>query len=438
MAVFYRMNALSRVIEEELRNRGIPYIIARGTAFYEREEVKNALAYLRVVANQADDVSLSRIINVPTRGIGSASLRQVETAALQAGIPLFDALRALAAGDQIDGVSSRAAASIQRFVEMVDTWTGAGSFMGADVPASLSDLVERVIRESGLEQMYRDLAHKTGNESDEERLDNLNELVSSAADFENEYDPANDPANEPITPDDAGRVRDPDMPPLLAILRSYLERVALVADADTVDPTQGAVTLMTLHAAKGLEFPAAAMIGLEEGSLPHFRAEMSEDELEEERRLCFVGITRAMTHLHLSCARYRTIRGVSERTIPSRFLSELPAQHVKISDQADPLAWGDDGYRDEFDDTPRRRSDSRGWGNAAAEARGSRTYSTTQPASRPRSIGGIQAGAKVRHPQFGLGEVITVTAGASARAKVKFRDVGVKTLVLEYARLQVL
>jgi DNA helicase-2/ATP-dependent DNA helicase PcrA len=453
MAVFYRMNALSRVIEEELRNRGVPYIIARGTAFYEREEVKNALAYLRVVANRADDVSLGRIVNVPTRGIGAASLRQLESASLQAGIPLFDALRRAA---EVEGVSSRAAASVQRFVEMVDGWTGAGSFLGADVPASLSDLVERVIRDSGLEQMYRDLAAKTGTESDEERLDNLNELVSSAADFENEYDPANDPANEPImerrlppgsdvqprggsamASQDAGEGRALYMPPLLAMLRAYLERVALVADADTVDPSQGAVTLMTLHAAKGLEFPAAAMIGMEEGSLPHFRAEMSEDELEEERRLCFVGITRAMRRLHLSCARYRTIRGVSERTIPSRFLSELPAQHVRGSDQADPLAWEngwDDGHRDEFGDRQRTRSRQT---ESRAQASGSRG-SAAPGGAAPRAVGGIHPGARVRHPQFGLGEVVTVTGGASARAKVKFRDVGLKTLVLEYARLQVL
>ncbi len=410
MAVFYRTNALSRVMEDGLRAAGIPYVIARGTAFYEREEVRSALAYLRVVANPADDVSLERIVNTPSRGIGDASLERIAVFSRSAGITLFEGLRR--AGEAGD-LSARARAAVVRFVEMVDEWTGGGSFMGAGVPGSLADLVLRIIKESGLEKMYQDQARASGSEADEERLENLSEVVSSAAQFELEYDAAADPANAGGT--GLRPVDQPQAPPLLAMLRAYLESVSLVADADTLDPAQGAVSLMTLHAAKGLEFPAAAIIGLEEGMLPHQRvlADTTGAELEEERRLCFVGMTRAMRRLTMTAAAVRTIRGVPERTIPSRFLGELGRGHVTVSDQSDELGGLDDFTR-------------RGEPRAGA---------TGTPA--PNGLAAkFPVGSRVRHPQFGLGEVVSVTGGLQARAQIRFRDVGVKTLILEYARLQ--
>ncbi len=403
MAVFYRTNALSRVMEDGLRAAGIPYVIARGTAFYEREEVRSALAYLRVVANPADEVSLERIVNTPSRGIGDASLDRIAVFSRNAGIMLFEGLRR--AGEAGD-LSPRARAAVVRFVGMVDEWTGGGSFMGAGVPGSLADLVLRIIKESGLEKMYQDQARASGSEADEERLENLSEVVSSAAQFELEYDPASDPALETS----AGAA-----PPLLAMLRAYLESVSLVADADTLDPAQGAVSLMTLHAAKGLEFPAAAIIGLEEGMLPHQRvlADTTGAELEEERRLCFVGMTRAMRRLTMTTAAVRTIRGVPERTIPSRFLGELGRGHVTVSDESDEL-----GELDEF-----------------THRGGPRAGATGTPA--PNGLAAkFPVGSRVRHPQFGLGEVVSVTGGLQARAQIRFHDVGVKTLILEYARLQ--
>ncbi len=464
-AVFYRTNALSRVVEDAMRNAGIPYVIARGTAFYQREEIKNALAYLRVLANPADGVSLARIINTPTRGIGGASWAKIEAAAAELGLTTIDALRRAAGGSIQVELTSRARGAIAKFCEMFDAWTGGGSFLGVGVPETLAELVERVIRESGLEAMY-----KSGRtDTDEERLENLAELVSSAADFEQSYDPGNDPANDlvpveggaaetaaapaaaasaddflpideyaddffppspplpqsPAAPGAPALAPATETPPLLALLRAYLERVTLVADSDAIDPAQGAVTLMTLHAAKGLEFRAAALIGLEEGCLPHSRAQESNAELEEERRLCFVGITRAMERLLITSAKYRTFRGQSERTIPSRFLEELPAQHITLSDQADLGAWEDEGGG---------RGDP-GWG----ASRGS--YNLSRPPARSASQGPgkppIPVGATVRHPQFGLGTVQSVTSGANARARIRFRDVGEKTIVLEYARLQV-
>jgi DNA helicase-2/ATP-dependent DNA helicase PcrA len=420
MAVFYRTNALSRVIEDALRAATIPYTIARGTAFYEREEVKNALAYLRVVANPSDDVALARVINTPARGIGKTSLNLIEGRAAERRVPVFEVMRE---ASQIGGLGPRAVASVQKFVEMIDGWTGAGSFLGAAVPTTLHELVERVNRESGLERHYDARAATSGLASDGERLDNLAELVSSAKAFEDEFDVTADPASEwggddmpDLTLDDEPEAADgPPPPPLLAMLRAYLESVALVADADAVDPEQGAVTLMTLHAAKGLEFPAVAIIGLEQGMLPHSRAAESQADLEEERRLAFVGITRAMHDLVLTSARYRTIRGVTERMIPSQFIDELGPQTVQVSDQAG----GDLDERDAWDDR---------------ETPGGRRG----PVAGPRSSAAAAAlpvGAMVRHPQFGLGEVLSVQGGVNAKAQVRFRQVGVKTLILEYARL---
>ncbi len=434
MAVFYRTNALSRVMEDALREAGIPYSIARGTAFFDREEIKHALAYLRVVANQADDVSLERVVNVPARGIGATSLGRVREIAEAAGLSLWDGLNQ---AEQVPGLSTRAVNAMKGFVELIDRWTGHGSFMGQDTTGSLAELVERVIRESGLEKMYKHQAETTKSEADAERLDNLSELVSSAAQFEAEYDPASDPFA--FTAAGEGGEFGPELgeletPPLLGMLRGYLEKVSLVADADAVDPASGSVTLMTLHAAKGLEFPVVAMIGLEEGLLPHSRAHASEDDLEEERRLCFVGITRAMRHVQLTSAKYRTIRGMSERTIPSRFIEELPREHTLLSDQSD--AWDEAGG--EFDDD-----------FGAGRGRAGGGYSRTAGGPRDGAAGGapvgghlakarqeLPVGCKVRHPQFGVGEVLGLDGGASVRAKIRFKDVGVKTLILEYARLQ--
>ncbi len=431
MAVFYRTNALSRVIEEALRGAGVPYTIARGTAFYEREEVKSALAYLRLVANMADDVSLLRIVNTPARGIGETTITKIEEWAAGRGMPVLAAMREREA---YAGVSARSASAAAKFVEMVDGWTGGGTFMGAEglpVAGSLAELVDRVVRESGLYGMYKAQAAASGSDSDAERLDNLDELVSSAREFENEYDPANDPANFAEAVGATGKTpgpQEPTKPALLSLLRAYLESISLVADADTVDPSQGSVTLMTLHAAKGLEFHSVAMIGLEEGMLPHARAVASgsDDDMEEERRLCFVGITRAMRRLLITSSKYRTMRGIPERTIPSRFLTEFGSEHVLFSDQSDALAdlrdteWGRD--TGQYDTS--RKHVPRGLDSPAAP-----------PSVGTKMAKGLPVGAMVRHPQFGLGKVVTVTGGVNARATIQFKDVGVKTLVLEYARL---
>ncbi len=467
MAVFYRVNSFSRVMEDAMRQHGIPYKIARGTAFFEREEIKNALAYLRVVANPNDTVSLLRVVNTPTRGIGKSTLDIIQGATVRANISLW---QGLTRAKEL-GLNPRAIASIDKFVTMINDWTGGGTFLGASVSTTLHELVERVITESTLEAHYTKQAKASGAESDEERLDNLSELITSARDFEREYDPADDPAAfTDIESAQDGQVGE--VPELLAMLRAYLESIALVADADAVDTSSGSVTLMTLHASKGLEFPAVAMIGLEEGSLPHSRANESQSELEEERRLAFVGITRAMKHLQITNANRRTIRGMSERMIPSRFLEEIGREHIIFSDHSD--AYYDDEGMGEYDDAfsskpspsrsfragsfkdykqdPKHRADL----ERIERAREQRLANVQPRQSMPKSApprpsinpgGGATSkssgadtnaypqGCVVRHPQFGEGVVMKTTPGANARVVVEFRSVGRKTLVLEYARL---
>jgi DNA helicase-2/ATP-dependent DNA helicase PcrA len=402
MAVLYRVNALSRVMEEAFRNAQVPYVIARGAAFYERKEIKDALSYLRLIANPSDEVALRRIINTPARGIGRTSLDRVAAFGAARNLRFADALRG---AEQVPNLTARAVKSIGAFIAMVDGWraldTGdEDSPPGpGNAPTALAQLVERVIRESKLEHMY----NQSRSEEDMERLENLEELVSAAAQFEPRID---------VDEESGETESEPESMSLPDRLRAFLESVALVSDADAIDPARGAVTLMTLHAAKGLEFDVIAMIGLEEGLLPHSRAAQSDDELEEERRLCFVGVTRARRHLLVSRAVQRTHRGLRERTIESRFLDELPVEHIRQVDSADEddfLDGGESSYVPSFS-----------LGSSGASLR--ETW--------PR-------GCLVRHPTFGLGRIESITpraAGSSAR--IIFQAVGRKTLILEYARLE--
>ena len=394
MAIFYRMNYLSRVMEDSLRRAGVPYQIARGVEFYNRKEIKDVLAYLRVIANPKDEVSLSRIVNVPARGLGDAAIKQLTAHAVGKGITLLAAMEQSAS---VSGLSPRAANAAKQLVAMVRRWrrlAGAHEAAKVDEPEqgtlllhavqaaqdhgaviSVRALMESVVRESGLEELLK----KTGAEELDE-LANVNELISSAAEFEAER---------------------PE-----GTLEDYLAQVSLVTDADHMKGAGGAVTLMTLHAAKGLEFPVVAMIGLEEGILPHSRARQNPQELEEERRLCFVGITRAQERLILSKAAVRKVRGLRERTVTSPFLSDMPPESLTIVDRTGT------GELERRDDS--QAADS---ANLAAKFR---------------------RGQLVRHEQFGLGRIAEVwEAGKHTRAVVQFNQVGRKTLVLQYARLQV-
>jgi DNA helicase-2/ATP-dependent DNA helicase PcrA len=437
-AVFYRTNALSRVMEDAFRNNAIPYAMVRGTAFFQREEVRDCVGYLRVVANFQDAVSHERIINKPTRGISDKTWDAISTAASIQGVGLPDVLRQ---PELISGITTRAQNAIAKYVEQIDSWANpqTESFMGGgegggggggeqQIEPSLRELVERTIRESGLEEHYR---------NEEEKRENLAEFVSSAADFEQrltggEFDDDEAPDGEEQS--------EPRFYTLSEKLARFLERVSLVADTDALNPASGSVTLMTLHAAKGLEFPVVAMIGLEEGILPHVRGMEDREAREEERRLCFVGITRAMDRLLITSASFRTVRGLSERQIPSTFLDEIKGDGVTVSDQG--YAGGSGfGSRDDDDDPATARWNARGTGTNAgglgvAGLGGERRIDRSEFEPKPKAGSPFPVGSIVRHPQFGLGEVKGFMAGANARIKVHFKAGGEKTLVLEFARLE--
>ena len=377
MAVLYRVNALSRVLEDAFRDHGISYVVARGTAFYERKEIKQAIAYLRLLVNPNDNVAFVRIINTPIRGIGGTSLTRLEQLAHSHSLSL---LKTTSMVSKEQGFTTRAFNSMKKFCETFQRWYVDGrSEDSLTAAASLADLVERVIRESGLEELYS----KTSGEEDIDRLQNLEELVSAASEFENRYEIEHE--NETSqTP--------------LHLLFAFLESVALVSDADAVDPENGAVTLMTLHASKGLEFDFIAIAGLEEGLLPHERSLYDEFPMEEERRLCYVGITRARKHLMMTTAKRRTQRGVSRRAIESRFIREMSGIFVK------------------------QKMDTEPW---------------DIPDPIPAESVEITVGSVVRHKRFGIGKVKRVIRRPrGSTVTIQFKS-GVKHLVLEYANLEI-
>ncbi len=396
MAIFYRINSLSRIMEDTLRNAGIPYQIARGTSFYERKEIKDAAAYLRVIVNPADEVNLLRIINTPTRGISDKSIKALQAYAVANHKPM-DWI--IGNPDAVTALNTRARTSIARFGRMIDHWRKDSGFEPGD-PAesdrsaerSLRGFVEQILRDSALEDYYR----HDQSDPDHERLSNLGELVSSAQQFEDEF------------ASDIQINSDNPSPSLQEKLLAFLERISLVSDIDSVDPDQGAVTLMTLHTAKGLEFPAVVIIGMEDGLLPHERGMKNDNELEEERRLCFVGITRAMQILALTHANTRIVFGQTQSCLPSRFLNELPTD---VINQIDESAMHD------FLEPDERSADL--------------THTVTGDG------GDFIPGTLVRHPEFGLGRILTIaTIGTHTRVKVKFNTSGVKNLILQFARLQ--
>jgi DNA helicase-2/ATP-dependent DNA helicase PcrA len=389
LAVFYRTNAQSRVLEEELVRVGVPYLLVGATRFYDRKEVKDALAYLRLIVNPADDVSLTRVINVPARGIGGVTLAAVAEAARRRGASLAAVLETLAADPDTLAVP---AASARRLVEF---WALVERLRGLATGQHLGEIVETILHETGLAARLR--AEAT--EEALARADNLEELAGAAREL--------DAAAPELVGGDA--------------IEAFLERAALVSDLDEADRRQGAVSLMTLHNSKGLEFPVVHLVGMEEGVFPHARA-LEEGDLEEERRLCYVGMTRARERLVLSLARQRVLYGVAQRNRPSRFLREIPAELVRPIG-FNPLE-------------PRSLRTSR---PALARDPGEPTvdYSLSQEVDASGSS--LPIGTRVRHPKFGSG-VVRRCEGDGARAKltVQFENAGIKKLIAGFAPLEVI
>jgi DNA helicase-2/ATP-dependent DNA helicase PcrA len=312
-ALFYRTNALSRVLEHALREHGLPYQIVHGLEFYQRKEIKDVLAYLQLLHNPRNDAALLRIINTPVRGIGRSTLERLRGHARQRGLCLLDAARE---AGLIEGLSKKTATAVARFVALID-------HLGTQAHQPLRELMEAVLDQTG----YREVLQNAESEEEMERLANLEELLTVASEFDLKH------------PEGGG-------------LERFLEETALVSDTDAWHSEADHVTLMTLHAAKGLEFPVVYIVACEQGLLPHERSRFDEEKLEEERRLLFVGITRAREELQLSYAQYRAYRGQFAPTIPSGFLMELPREQMKVVDYQPAAMLHDDelGPHDEPND----------------------------------------------------------------------------------------
>jgi DNA helicase-2/ATP-dependent DNA helicase PcrA len=390
VAVFYRTNAQSRVLEEHLMRVGIPYKVIGGTRFYDRREVKDALAFIKAVINPTDEVSIKRVLNTPKRGIGDGSVGKLDAWASAHGVPFVEALRR----SDDAGVSGTAVRGIAAFLELLDSVTELTT--GAPAP-----LLQALLDGSGY---LAELEAERSIES-EGRLENLAELVGSAQEFET--------------------------------IDEFLEQVSLVADVDELDGDASQVILMTLHSAKGLEFPAVFLIGLEDGVFPHLRSLGEPEELEEERRLAYVGITRAQERLYLTHAWSRTLYGGTQYNPPSRFLDEIPEALVQMVDGQ------------------RRASRGRGSGfggsggfgggygssGAGIGSNRERIVESAMRSQAPTPSGadqiGLRVGDGVSHNKFGEGVILDIRgSGDKAEAVIRFVDIGEKVLLLSWAPLK--
>jgi DNA helicase-2/ATP-dependent DNA helicase PcrA len=374
-AIFYRTNAQSRPLEEELLKYDVPYVVVGGVRFYDRAEVKDVLAYLRLVVNPADAMALRRVVNVPARGIGKATVERAAELASARSTTLLEGLRAVAAE------GGRVASRVAGFLTLLEG-------LGAELPPlPPAEAIGRVLERTG----YLRALEAEGTPEAEARVENLRELVLGAEDFESA-----DPTGE-----DSGRTP----------LEQFLDQVALVSDLDGVDARADRVSLMTVHSAKGLEFPVVVLVGMEEGVFPHSAASRDERSVEEERRLCYVGMTRAMERLTLTWALERRRYGSRTFGAPSRFLSEIPAALVE-------------GSRPEAADL-------------GATERGARQLDYSWSQDVPADPGGLARGARVRHPIFGDGEVLEVQgSGPGQKLRIRFERAGIKTVILRFANLE--
>jgi DNA helicase-2/ATP-dependent DNA helicase PcrA len=373
-AVLYRSNAQSRVLEEGLINAGIPYRVYGGLRFFERAEIKDALAYLRLISHRDDDPSFERIVNRPTRGIGARTLEIMRSYARANACPLWRAAGAVAS----DELAGRAANAVLAFMNLIERMTQET----ADL--DLQDQVDHVIHASGLVDMFRNDKGERG----ETKLENLMELVSAAKSFEP------DPAEE------------------MSPLDEFLAHAALEAGEGQAEAWEDCVQLMTMHSAKGLEFPLVFLCGLEDGLFPHQRSIADPHGLEEERRLCYVGITRAMQTLYVTHAEQRRLHGMDSFSQPSRFIAELPDEYIE-------------------EIRPRVQ--------VSRPVRSPRPTTRSSLKQAADSEMGIRLGQRVRHGKFGDGVVLNYEGqGAHARVEVNFETAGTKWLVLSYANLDLM
>lgn len=391
MAILYRTNTQSRIFEEMLIKSGISYNMVGGLKFYERKEIKDIIAYLRVIFNPADSLSLLRIINVPKRGIGDASLAKIQAYAAASNVSLFEAVSNAAA---IDGLSSR-------FVSKLDDLAGIiFELMNLASEAPVEDLIDRVLRDTGyLEELENERTPQA-----QSRIDNLHELISVAQEFA-----ASEEENN---------------------LENFLAHVALVSDIDDTELGEDAITLMTLHSSKGLEFPVVFLVGMEEGLFPHARTLMDETEIEEERRLCYVGITRAKEKLFLSSTKMRTIYGNTVTYPPSRFLQEIPARLVKTIKRQERFSALENFKQvsEKYSTRPQK----------PASTFNPHSFMPQKPAAAAGGTGTrFNTGDRVSHSKWGEGMVVSVKDSPDGQeVKVAFAGAGVRSLLTKYAVLK--
>ena len=407
-AVLYRTNAMSRAIEQSFAKSGIPYRILGGLRFFDRAEIKDILSYVAVVNNPDDSIRLRRIINTPKRGIGEKSIAAAEAIAFGEGTSLLSIMRH---ADRYTAIPKSAARAMSAVAEFIDTLKSELS----DI--SVSQLIEMIATKSGYLEMLR-----AAGESEQDRIDNIGELVSTAKQYE-------ETTNEPS-------------------LSEFLEDIALVSDVDKYDESADAVVLMTIHSAKGLEFPNVFLPGWEEGIFPGFQTIMNPDEIQEERRLAYVAITRAKKNLYISHVHQRMLNGSTQYNQKSRFAGEIPPWLINETDNTFGT-YGDYGSsyaayeKKRYESTPKqigsnpiynRNGAGGGYGMGAERAAYSGTYSANKAGAQFPSF---DKGDRVRHANFGCGTVISVRAmGGDTMYEVEFDTVGTKKLMASFARLK--
>ncbi|GEN35626.1 ATP-dependent DNA helicase PcrA [Aneurinibacillus danicus] len=397
VAILYRTNAQSRVIEEVFVKSGIPYNIVGGTKFYDRKEIKDMLAYLRLISNPDDDLSLTRIINVPKRGIGAGTVEKIAAYAARQGISMYKAIQEV---DQI-GLSARLSDAVVKFAHLITELEGMQEYLG------VTELAEEVLTRTE----YREELRREGTLEARSRIENIEEFLSVTMEFER--------TNEDKT------------------LVAFLTDLALVADIDKLDETEedrgNAVVMMTLHSAKGLEFPVVFLVGMEEGIFPHSRALLEEVEMEEERRLAYVGITRAEEELFLTRALMRTLYGQTKMNAPSRFIEEIPEHLIQPEGIVQQRLAARNGRVDSRAAQPQQR----------AGVVPMRSTQTMGGASAVKAEGGAEAldwkaGDKAEHGKWGIGTVVSIKgSGQDLELTIAFPNpTGLKKLLAKFAPIK--
>ncbi|MDE2394061.1 MAG: UvrD-helicase domain-containing protein [Burkholderiales bacterium] len=411
IALLYRSNAQSRVIESALFNAGIPYRVYGGLRFFERAEIKHALAYLRLLENPNDDTSFLRVVNFPARGIGARTIEQLQDAARQSGRSLAQSAGA---------VGGKAGANLQAFVALVD------ALRGSTTGLTLREIIDQVLQASGLVDFYR------GEKEGQDRVENLEELVNAAESFVTQEGFGKDAVALPVDEQAGAVAPDAETGEIVSPLAAFLTHASLEAGDNQAQAGADAVQLMTVHSAKGLEFDAVFITGIEEGLFPHEQSLSDADGVEEERRLMYVAITRARRRLYLSFSQTRMLHGQTRYNVKSRFIDELPEEALKwITPKKQ--AFGS-GYAREYEQAWNRGSGLSGIVGAGRVAAPAPPPFT--PRQAPAGTGGLRAGQSVFHNKFGEGVILTLEGGgADARVQVNFGRHGTKWLLLAMAKL---